>query len=635
MEIHIAKYSGFCFGVDNAIKTAIKEKDKTDSKIYTFGEIIHNDQVINMLNSKGILLCEDMDILSPKEKLIIRSHGVSRAVYEKANVKELEIIDATCPFVKKLHNLVSENCSKFDTIVIFGDSTHPEIIGAVGWCDKTPIVISTIEQAKKLSDKKIFLLSQTTANEKLFFEILEILKLNNEVIYKNTICKATHQRQESVEKLAREMDAMIIVGGKKSSNTKKLFEISKSICNKTILVETKDEINVKDYLICGKIGIAGGASTPSWIIDEIIDKLRNEGEVLNMDKMDSMQDMMEQIDASFNMPRKGQVVKGKIVMVTDKGIILNIGYKSDGLIPLEEITLRAGENSLSDKYKVNDDLEAMVMKRDDNEGHVLMSLKRITQKKDWEDLQDSFDNDKTMNVLVDSVVKGGLNVYYNNIRGFIPASQVDSQFHKDLSKFNGMTLEVKLLEFNKKKNKVVFTRKALAQAENDKRMNIAWGDLEVGKLITGTVKRFTDFGVFVDVNGVDGLLHITEVSWGKIGNLKETFKADQPIEVKIIDMNREQNKLSLSIKQITPNPWEVIEEKYIIGNPYSGKVVSLTDFGAFVELEPGVEGLVHVSQISNERVEKPSDKLKLSDAVTVRILEIDKTAKRIKLSMKE
>lgn len=635
MKIYLAKQSGCCFGVNKAISLAEKTKEKSKQPLYTFGDLIHNHQVIKKLNESQIFSISDLNDLDTGSTVLIRSHGVSEDVYLEANQLGLTVIDATCPYVKKVHKIVKSHCDEDSLVIIVGDKDHPEIIGVKGWCKNHSIVVNDPSEVKDISFVgKVAVVAQTTLRISKFNSVLqEINEKFKEVKVFNTICAATTQRQDSAELLSKNVALMIIIGGKHSSNTKKLFEICKINCINSIHIETKDELLMKDIKKYDKIGITAGASTPDWLINQVIDKLINEGEGILMHENSAMNEVMEQFDESYNVPRNGKIVKGKIVMIGKDELIVNIGYKADGIIPREEIK-SIDSFDLNKEFTVDQEIEAIVIKKDNGEGNVLLSLKRMAAKQNWTDIEEAYAEKKIVTVKVNRAVKGGVTAFFEEIRGFIPASHIDVKFIDNLETFVGKELEVEIIELNKKKNKVVFSRKNILQKSMTETINEAWDQLEIGKVVTGVVRRFTEFGAFIDLGGIDGLLHVSEISWGKVNKPKDILKKNQEIEVKVLDFNREQNKVSLSIKQMTPNPWEVIDEKYILEETYEGKVTSLTDFGAFVELEPGLEGLVHVSQISTERVEKPADVLKVGEVVQVKVLEVDKDNNRIKLSMK-
>lgn len=353
-----------------------------------------------------------------------------------------------------------------------------------------------------------------------------------------------------------------------------------------------------------------------------------------MENHNSMAEMMDQIEESLKIPRKGSIVKGSIIQVNADVIIVNIGYKSDGVIPKNEVSAET-DFDLKEKFKEGDELDVYVVSHDNGEGNILLSLRKVSIDKDWVELEGINERDEAIEVKVSDSVNGGLIAYYKEIRGFIPASQLSDRFVKNLKPYVGQTLKVKAIEINKQKRRAVFSHKEFAILEKQAQREAFWKDVEVGKVVEGEVKRITNFGAFVDIGGMDGLVHVTEMSWGRIKPASEFVKVGDKINVKIIDFNKEENKISLSIKQLTEEPWSDFENKYEIGGIYEGRVVNLTDFGAFVELEPGIEGLVHVSHIAKEHVEKPADVLKVNDLVEVKVLEFAADEKKVKLSMKE
>lgn len=348
----------------------------------------------------------------------------------------------------------------------------------------------------------------------------------------------------------------------------------------------------------------------------------------------TMAEMMEQMDnKSFRTPRKGEILRGKVVQVTDSEVVVNIGYKSDGIIPKSELSNVADVNP-KELISEDQELDVLVLKSDDGEGNVLLSLKRISMSKDWDVLMDAYNAQQHVTVRTGEPVKGGMIAFFNDIKGFIPASQMTLSYVNNLDQFSGKEFEVEILELNKSKRKVIFSRKAILAVEDSARRETFWGGVTLNEVIVGEVKRITNFGVFVDIGGVDGLIHISELSWGRVSHPNEVVKVGDKVNVMILNANKEDNKISLSMKQATPNPWNTVEERYHVGDVVDGRVVNLTDFGAFLEIEPGVEGLVHISQISRDRIEKPSDVLKIKETYAVKIIEMNLEDRKIKLSMK-
>ena len=348
----------------------------------------------------------------------------------------------------------------------------------------------------------------------------------------------------------------------------------------------------------------------------------------------SMEQFMDQIDESLRAPRSGSIVKGKVVQVKSDEIIVNIGYKADGVIPLEEISSAATPADLSE-FEENQEIEVYVIKNDNGDGNVLLSLKRVSMYADWGLLEEAYAAEEEIEVKVTETVKGGVVAYYKEARGFIPASQISTRYVNDLKEYVGKTMLVKIIEFNREKRRAVFSRKVVLQKENAVKKEAVWEKVSEGAVVKGEVKRITSFGVFIDLGGIDGMAHISELTWGRINKPQEVVKIGDVVEVKVIGIDKDAEKISLSIKQLKEDPWTTFMDHYAIGGVYESKVVNLTDFGAFVELEPGVEGLVHVSQIARRRVEKPSDELKVGEKHFVKLLDVDLENRRIKLSMKE
>ncbi|MDF2547903.1 MAG: 4-hydroxy-3-methylbut-2-enyl diphosphate reductase [Anaerosolibacter sp.] len=631
MEIIVADHSGFCFGVKEAInKTFHAANEIKDKEIYTFGPLIHNSQVIDQLKSMGVDSIDKID-QKPNSTIIVRSHGVPLHFYEAAERHHVQLIDATCPFVRKVQNIAREYYLRGYCVVIVGDPKHPEVIGINGWCDNQAYIVQDEQNLKDVPNcEKICVVAQTTITQDLWDRITLNLESKAGIVEKfNTICIATKDRQSSCAKVASQVDAMIVIGGHHSSNTQKLVQISKKYCKNTYHIETVEELPMNQIINMKKIGITAGASTPDWIIKEVIDKMSNADQHNN-----EMMNMMEEIENSLRVPRRGQTVKGKVIHVSDNEIIVNIGYKSDGIIPKGEISNDPTVNP-RDIAQEGDDIEVYVIKTDDGEGNLLLSKKRVDSEKGWDILEEASNDGRIVPVKVVEVVKGGVIAVYTEIRGFIPASQLSDSYVEDMQSFVGKTLDAKIIDLNKGKKKVVFSRKAVIAQENEKKRKLLWQNIDKGSVIEGEVKRLTNFGAFVDIGGIDGLVHISDLTWGRVGHPSEVVQIGDKIKVKVIDFDQDKSKVSLSLKLTAPEPWTAVDEKYNVGDIVEGKVVRLADFGAFIELEPGLDGLVHISQISDKHISKPSQEVHVGQIVDVKILEINKESKRISLSIKE
>lgn len=631
MEVVIAENAGFCFGVKEAMtKTFSAIHKNKNGKIYTYGPLIHNNQVIHKLETMGVLSIDNLKD-AKDHVLIIRSHGVPLKVYDLAKDYNIEIIDATCPFVRKVQKLAKEYYEKGYSIVILGNPRHPEVIGINGWCNNRAYIIEDITDLERISNyDRICLLAQTTVTLELWNLVVNEIKKKAVVFDKfNTICTATKERQSSCEEVAKQVDAMIVIGGYHSSNTQKLLQISKKYCQNTYHIETAEELPIDHIKHLNKIGVTAGASTPDWIIKEAIEKMNN------MEQQDNaMMNMMEEIENSFRMPRRGSTVKGKVIHVSENEIMVNIGYKSDGIIPKTEISNDPLVNP-HDIAKEGDEIEVYVLKMDDGEGNVLLSKRRIDVEKNWKDIEESAEDKSTIQVKVLETVKGGVIAVYKEIKGFIPASQLSTNYVDNLQKFVGEQLNVQVIDLNKAKKKVVFSRRAVIEQENAKKRQELWESIQKNDVVEGEVKRITNFGAFVDIGGIDGLVHISDLSWGRVHHPSEIVKVGDKVKVIVLDFDKENNKISLGLKQMMEEPWENINEKYRIGDIVEGKIVRLVDFGAFVELEPGVDGLVHISQISDRHIAKPSEEVQVGQRVKVKIIDLNKESRRIGLSIKE
>ena len=625
MEIIIAKNAGFCFGVDRAVKMTLEELDKDGERVYSYGPLIHNPQAVEELEEKGLTTLESFEDLEVG-RLIFRSHGVPETIQDKAEQMGLSVIDCTCPYVKAVHKRVRAYSEKGYDIVIIGDPEHPEVVGINGWCNDKAFIINSEEDAMQLPKlEKVCVVSQTTNRLEKFQLLSDIVKEKfgeSEVF--NTICNATRARQDSAAELAQTVDAMIVIGGKTSSNTTKLAEISRKYCNNVYLIETVEELALQELQNFNTIGITAGASTPDRIIKEAVKVMEN----YNKDEM------MEAIESSFKRINRGEVLKGTVLYVTNNEVMVNINYKSDGIITRDELS-KDGDVNPKDLFKVGDEIDVFVVKLDDGEGNVVLSAKRVGFIKDWEVLEESFKNEEIVEAKVINAVKGGLTVMVNSVNGFMPASQISMSYVSDLNQFKGKTLRAKIIDFDIQKRRMILSRKAIEKTESDAKRKALWETIEVGKTLAGTVQRLTDFGAFVDLGGIDGLIHISDLAWFRVKHPSDVLKEGDKVEVKVLAFDMDKNRISLGLKQTTEEPWEVFVRDYKVGDVIEGEIVNILDFGAFVRVIKGVDGLLHVSQISKEHVEKPSDVLKLGQKLMVKITEINEADKKISLSAKD
>lgn len=626
MKIIIAENSGFCFGVNKAIETTKKILTEDNINVYSLGPLIHNNSVIHQLKGQGLDIIDDICEVD-NSKVIIRSHGVPLDVYDTAKEKDNELVDCTCPFVRKIQNKVKEFNALGYQIVIIGDAKHPEVIGINGWCKNSAIIINNEEDIEvMLNYDKICIVAQTTFYESKFNRLAELVSLKgNDVKVFNTICNATQLRQKSCEDISKISEAMVVIGGYHSSNTQKLVEISKKYCNNTFHIETADQLPISELKKFNIVGLTAGASTPSWIIKEVYDKMSNLGD---------MNELMKAIEDTMVKVHRGETVKGKIISIRNDEVMVNIGYKSDGIIKRDELT-NDPDIVPSDILSVGDEIEVFILKLDDGDGNVILSKKRVDTVRSWDEIEEVYKNQSTVNAKVIEIVNGGVIALVQGLRGFIPVSQIANRFVSDLQSYVGKSFDVRVIDFDRNKKRVVLSRKSVELEENEIKKNRLWKNIEKGQTIEGEVKRITDFGVFVDIGGVDGLIHISDLSWSHVKHPKEIVKEGDMVKVLILDADKQKNRISLGLKQASPHPWDNIEEKYNIGDIVEGKVIRLVDFGAFVMLEQGIEGLVHISQISDRHITKPSEELRVGETIKVKILDINKDEKKISLSIRE
>lgn len=632
MEIILAKNAGFCYGVKNAI--SIAENINSDKKIYTFGELIHNTQEIERLKARNIYPIESMDEVADDDYVVIRSHGVGEDFYREYGDRK-KLVDATCPSVDLVHRLVKRYSENDYQIIVFGDKDHPEVKGIVNWSGEDVYVVLDIKDLVDIDlRKKTLMVAQTTQEVDKFDIVKEyILSKNSDATIKNTICSATRNRQKEVLDLAKNTDIVIVIGGKKSSNSNKLYNLAKKINSNTYFVETSKDLEKEWYLGKNKIGITAGASTPSWIIEEVIAKMINEEK---MEKEQTMEELLEQ-EVEIDV-QAGEVVEGTVIQVGKENIIIDIGLKAEGILPVEEYE---GE----DLPAVGDKISAVLIQKSNSVGVPVLSKRKLIERKNREEQRNAlktlpsiYENKEELEGKVVGVTKSGLIVRINDlIDAFLPASQILLRgYAKNLDKYQGKTLRVRIIDLDIKKRlpKIVLSQKVILAEENEEKEKDFWENIEEGKVVNGTVKVITDFGAFINLGYLDGLLHISELSWDKREKLNDLLAVGDEVNVKVIGIDREKNKISLSMKALEENPWEAFINGHKPGHILKGTVVSLVDYGAFVNISKMVEGLLHISEISYEKIEKPSDKLKVGDEIEVEILDIDEGNRRVSLSMK-
>ena len=629
MQIILAKTAGFCFGVNRAVKLTYELLEQ-GRPVATLGPLIHNPQVVEDLESKGAITCDSVDDVPDGCEVVIRSHGVGQSVYDKISTRRLAYHDATCPFVTKIHKIAAQAGAEGAMLLVAGDAKHPEVQGIVGHTTGKVEVFANLAELEKLlpeltQQKSIFAVAQTTFNVQSWETCKEFLKnqCTNAKIF-DTICNATWARQQEAEDLSQKCDHMVVIGGHHSSNTQKLLQVA-ARHTKAINVETADELD-KDWLNGARIvGVTAGASTPSSIIEEVLNCMSEE-------IRDDMS-FEEMLAASEAKPLyAGKIVKAKVISVSPTECVVGIdGSKHTGIVKLSEMS-HDPNAKMEDLVKVDDELDLVVVKTNDQEGVDTLSRVRFEAQKGMKDVSEAAENGTVMEGDVMEANKGGVVVNVKGVRVFVPRSQATMRRDEDYTKLVGQ--HVKLVITECAGRKIVGSINKVTAEENKAKRDEFWKNVEVDKQYTGVVKSLTSYGAFVDIGGVDGLCHISELSWNNIKHPSEVVSVGDTIEVYVKSYDPENQKVSLGYKKEEDNPWEKLKNEYPIGSEFEAPVVSITKFGAFVRILPGIDGLVHISEISNERVNKVSDVLKVGDMVKVKLINVDFDRKRISLSMK-
>ena len=638
MKIILAKSAGFCFGVNRAV-TIVNNLLEEGKKVTTLGPIIHNPHMVAELAERGVEIADTPNDLSSMDRtLVIRSHGVPQSVIDEIEQKGISYENATCPFVSKIHQIVKDNSREGKVILIAGDENHPEVQGIVGHCEGEHYIFKNYEDLGKLLKKlehieniSICVVAQTTYDVKEWKNCLKLLKkvYTNAKIF-DTICSATSIRQSEAEELASISDIMVVIGGRQSSNTAKLFSVCKSNCERTYLIESAAELDDIALIDADIIGITAGASTPARIIKEVFNTMTENIEKTE-NTAENFAELLEESLKNFNTDEK---VHGVVVGIAPNEVYVDVGRKQAGFIPLAELSNDPNAKA-EDLVKIGDELDLLIMRTNDQEGTIMLSKKRLDAIKGWDEIIKANEEDTPVTGFVTDVVKGGVIAVANGVRVFIPASQATATRGEPLENLLKKEVSFKIIEVNKGRRRAVGSIRAILKEERQKLADKFWETAEIGKKYTGTVKSLTSYGAFVDIGGIDGMIHISELSWGRIKHPSEVVKVGDTVEVYIKDLDREKGKISLGYKNTEDNPWEILKRDYPEGTVTEATIVGMTDFGAFANILPGIDGLIHISQISTERIEKPQDVLKIGDKVTVKITKIDFDKKRISLSIRE
>lgn len=638
MKITLAKTAGFCFGVNRAVNM-LYDLVGNGVNVCTLGPIIHNPQVVADLESKGVNIIDDINNVINGKKVVIRTHGVEQSILRYCENNSLDYVDATCPYVKKIHKIVQKNSTDELPVLIAGDKKHPEVIGIKSCCNGDCFVFNSVDELKEIFDKNNFniekpfiVVSQTTFSTKEWKKCVKIINLlyTNAIIF-DTICSATEERQAEAQLLSKENDVMIIIGGRTSSNTAKLKAVCETNCP-TYLIETADEL--QDIALCDvqSIGVTAGASTPDGIIKEVIRTMSEKFENTNTINMEET-GFEQMLEESLSAMSSDQNVIGTVVGFTNTEIQVEIaGRKHTGYVPFEEYSDDPAANPKAE-LKVGDEIKLRIMKTNDVEGTIKLSKRLYDRGAIWEGLEA---DDTIREGVVTGIVGDNKGVFVQSgaVKVFVPASLAKLRRNDSLEDLLKTTVEYKIIEVNKMRRKVVGSIREVAASKRKEVEDAFWANVAEGAVYTGTVRSLTNYGAFVDLGGVDGMVHISELSWQRIKHPSEVVSVGDAVEVYVKELDRENKKISLGYKKVEDNPWEILKRDYPVDSEVDAKIVSLTSFGAFAQIIPGVDGLVHISQISHKHIGTPAEVLKVGDVVKAKIMEIDFDKKRVSLSIK-
>lgn len=666
-EIKLAKTAGFCFGVDRAVNLVYDLVAKGE-KVCTLGPIIHNAQLVDDLEKKGVKIIDDINACPNGYKIVIRTHGVEKAVIEQLEERSADYVNATCPFVTKIHNIVKKIDSNIP-VLIAGDKNHPEVLGIRSYCNGKSYVfknedelVQILKNNKNLVDFDTICVCQTTFSIELWKNCEKILKkvCTNCKIF-DTICNATTDRQNEADEISKKSDAMIVVGGRHSSNTCKLKEVSSANCP-SFLIETSDElkdINLSPYNV---IGVTAGASTPSVIIKEVLKTMSEEIKEKEVETTSAVTEEVvetaetadkavtepaveasadgeasfeELLNESFKENENSKVVKGTVVGITPTEVFVDVpGRKQTGVVAFDDLSAQP-ISKCEDVVAVGDEIDLVIMKTDDQDGVLKLSKRLFDAVKGWDDIVAAKEADEVLEGVVSQVIRGGVLVTAKGTRVFVPASLTGVPRNQNIDILKDTTVKFKIIDINPARRRAVGSIKVVADAERKAAQDAAWEKLEEGAKVTGTVKSLTSYGAFVDLGGIDGMIHISELSWSRIKHPSEVVNVGDAVEVTIKALDEEKRKISLGFKKIEDNPWEILKRDYPIGSVVDAKIVSIASFGAFANILPSVDGLIHISQISWDRIKTPADVLAVGDEVKVKIIDVDFDKKRVSLSIKE
>ena len=645
MKITLAKTAGFCFGVNRAV-SMVEELAQNSEKVCTLGPIIHNEQMVNELSEKGVRVIETPEEAKEDDTLVIRSHGVPADIFERAEKTGAKVVDATCPFVAKIHKIVREHSGRDNVILIAGDKAHHEVIGICGNAVDTPTFIySGVEELEKLmknhpefNEKTVIAVAQTTFNAEIWSECQKILKkgYTNALVF-DTICNATAMRQQEAETLSKNSDCMIVIGGQSSSNTAKLYDVCRANCRHTYFISAADELSEEMYKDKRNIGVVAGASTPAHIIKEVIKTMSE-----NLQSVEQVEEAVqksfeemtdeEAFEASLSALTGDQKVNGTVLAVSENEIQVDIGRGLAGYITKEEYSADPNADILKE-VSVGDTMNLIIMRTNDQEGTVMLSKRRFDAIAGWDNIVAAKDSGEILTGTVKDVIKGGITVYSNGIRIFIPASQATLSRNDSLDELKGKEVRFQIIEIGRGRRAIGSIRNILKEERKAAQAQL-WENIAVGERFTGTVKSLTSYGAFVDLGGVDGMVHISELSWQRIKNPSEVVLVGDTVEVYVKAIDTEKKKISLGYKKPEENPWVIFEKNFEVDDTVKATIVSMTTYGAFARIIPGIDGLIHISQIANKHVAKPQDELSVGQEVEAKIIAVDYEKKRVSLSIR-
>jgi len=652
LEVLVAREYGFCIGVKKAVELAQKvaeEAGESGRSVWTLGPLIHNRRVVNDLARRGIRTASGLADVPPGDILILPSHGAPPELLAEARAKGVSVRDATCPLVRKVQDAARSLCREGYTVIVVGDPSHTEVRSVVGWASGPVHVVESPEEVGDLTlEGKVAVVSQTTQRPETVRRVVERLReMAMDVRVEPTLCHVTSRRQEEMRELAQKVDVLVVVGGRQSANTKKLVDIGRESGKPVYHVESAQDIDPSWFNKGDTVGVAAGTSTPDWVTEEVVARMEEINE--NTEAQDKEgkaaspgagpeeaaepgAEPAQEAQVIPPLPKAGDTVTGTVVKVSPEEILVDIGYKTEGILPPSELGRRFVSDP-SEVVKEGEVIDALIVRIDD-EGRPVLSRRRVAEEQAWRRLEEAHREGLTIEAPVTSKVKGGL-VADVGTRGFIPASQVGLEYIEDLSGYVGKTLKVKVIEVDRGDRRVILSEKKALEEERERQRQAVLESLEEGEIREGEVKRVTDYGAFVDIGGIDGLLHVSEMSWKRVNDPREVVKEGDRIQVCVLKVDREKERVSLGLKQVGPDPWAEAVKQFPVGSIVEGRVVSVVDFGAFVELTEGVEGLVHISQLAPRRVAHPSEVVEVGDRVRVKVLKVNPKERRISLSIRE